>query len=66
MNETTDARKLKWDADCQAVTEFRLPFRLEDAFAVIGGNLIRTYTIVKFLERQGKLRRIRTNTYETI
>ena len=66
MNEIIDQRRLKWNNDCEVVLQFRLPFRVEDAHAVIGGDLIRTFTIVKFLERGGKLRKIRTNTYETI
>jgi len=66
MNETTDQRKIKWDDDIQIILQFRLPFRCEDAHAVIGGNLIRTYTIIKFLERNGKLRKVQPNTYETI
>jgi hypothetical protein len=65
MNEPNN-RRVKWDGDIEIILQFKLPFRCEDANAVIGGDLIRTYTIIKFLERNGKLRKIRTNTYETI
>lgn len=65
MNEQNN-RRVKWDGDMEIILQFKLPFRCEDAHAVIGGDLIRTYLIIKFLERNGKLRKIRTNTYETI
>ena len=64
--QNQDNRKDKWDGDIEIILQFKLPFRCEDAHAVIGGDLIRTFTIIKFLERNGKLRKIRTNTYETI
>jgi len=66
MNEIIDQRRAKWNNDCEVILQFRLPFRVEDANAVIGSDLIRTFTIVKFLERQGKLRKVQPNTYETI
>ncbi|NBW19606.1 MAG: hypothetical protein EBR82_67700 [Caulobacteraceae bacterium] len=62
----SDNLQAKWDNDCQIILEFKLPFRLEDAQAVIEGNLHRAYLLVKYLEREGKVRKIRTNTYETI
>ena len=62
----SDNLQAKWDNDCQIILEFKLPFRLEDAHAVIEGNLHRAYLLVKYLEREGKVRKIRTNTYETI
>jgi len=64
--QNTDNRRAKWDNDCEIVLQFKLPFRCEDAHAVIGGDLHRAYLLVKYLERQGKVRKIRTNTYETL
>ena len=62
----SDNLQAKWDNDCQIILEFKLPFRCEDAQAVTGCNLHRAYLLVKYLEREGKVRKIRTNTYETI
>lgn len=66
MNQIIDPRRLKWNNDCEVILQFRLPFRVEDANVVIGGDLIRTFTIIKFLERNGKIRKVQPNTYETL